>query len=148
VLVDALLFVKIAMFASVVPLLARLPIRRLQRLVEPSAQRRTQPLEREEEARIIRHTETVCRLGRRFIKRRCMTRGLTLYFFLRRTGADVSLVFGAGEIEESFEGHCWLERKGEPFLEATDPRPHFTPMYAFDRAVPHNSKNAVDALQA
>jgi hypothetical protein len=130
-LMDTLLFIEIALFASFVPLLSRLPIRRLQRFAEPTGKRPSRMLQRAGEDRIILCTETICRLGRRFIRRRCMTRGLTLYFFLQRAGIDVSLIFGVGEVREKPEGHCWLERYGEPFLEATDPRLHFTPMYSF-----------------
>jgi hypothetical protein len=32
-----------------------------------------------------------------------------------------------------FEGHCWLMKDGEPYLEKRDPRPFFAPTYTFSR---------------
>jgi hypothetical protein len=131
VFADAVLLVRIALFAAIVPLLARLPIRRLEALVEPSRPRReVDPLRSE---RTIRLTNLVCRFGRPMIVSLCMTRGLTLYYFLRRAGIDVSLVFGVGTVHQDFAGHCWLTRRGEPYLEKTDPRLFFTPVYSFRR---------------
>ena len=137
-LANAFLLMRIGAFAAFVPLLSRLPIRRLQALVEPNCAH--PEIESTEDAtehaakveRIIRYTNLVCRIARPLIARRCMTRGLTLYFFLRRTGVDASLVFGVGNIRDNFEGHCWLVRDGEPYLETTDPRSAFTPVYAFN----------------
>jgi hypothetical protein len=81
--------------------------------------------------RIIRHTDFVCRKGRRLIARLCLTRGLTLFYFLRRAGVNATLVFGAGTVRDDFAGHCWLVRNGEPYLERVDPRILFTPIYSF-----------------
>lgn len=110
----------------------RLPIRRLQSLVEPSFF----PAETDQATaeQILRDTERMVRLTARLNTRRCLARGLTLYFFLRRAGVDLALVFGAGTVENEFAAHCWLEKNGEPYLERTDPRPFFTPMYRFDRS--------------
>jgi hypothetical protein len=61
----------------------------------------------------------------------CLTRGVTLFWFLRRTGLDVELRFGL-EVDEhgaSKDGHCWLALDGEPFLEKVDPRPRFAELY-------------------
>lgn len=126
------LTLRIAIFMSAVPLLMRLPLRRLQSLVEPSPIPAKIDLAAAE--KILRDTERMVRLTARINPRRCLARGLTLYFFLRRAGLDLSLVFGAGTVRNAFAGHCWLERNGEPYLEATDPRPFFTPMYRFSRA--------------
>lgn len=52
----------------------------------------------------------------------CLTQGVTLYYFLRRAGSDVTLAFGIARIREEFTGHCWLERGGVPILEDEDPR--------------------------
>jgi hypothetical protein len=65
----------------------------------------------------------------RVVRRGCLTRGITLYYFLRRAGADVSLAFGMSTNGEPFVGHCWLVEAGEPFLERKDPRETFTEVY-------------------
>jgi hypothetical protein len=127
---DALLLVRIALFAGIVPLLTRLPIRRVEALVDPSHPSPKLDVARVE--RIIHHTEFVCRAGRRLIPRLCQTRGLTLFYFLRRAGVNTSLVFGAGTVHDTFAGHCWLVLNGKPYLEKTDPRPFFTPFYSFN----------------
>jgi hypothetical protein len=66
----------------------------------------------------------------------CLTRGVTLYVFLRRAGMDVALSFGMGKPGKEFAGHCWLVMDGEPILERRDPRPVFTEMYRIPRCPP------------
>lgn len=51
------------------------------------------------------------------IRRSCLTRGVTLYYFLTRAGVDVSLCFGVGTVEGVMGAHCWLVKDGEPYLE-------------------------------
>jgi len=60
----------------------------------------------------------------------CLTRGVTRYRFLRRAGANVQLVFGLAELDGRYQGHCWVVRDGEPYLERPDPRSIFTAVYA------------------
>jgi hypothetical protein len=76
------------------------------------------------------------RVGRPLVRRGCLTRGITLYYFLRRAGADVRLCFGLGAVDggDGFDGHCWLVLAGEPYLEPRDPRPLYTEMYRFGEA--------------
>jgi hypothetical protein len=71
--------------------------------------------------------------GRPLVRRGCLTRGVTLYYCLRRAGVDVGLTFGMGRVDggDGFDGHCWLVKGGEPYLEARDPRDHYVPMYSF-----------------
>ncbi len=128
-LADAVLPFRIGMFAVAAPWLFRLPVRRLEALANPSRQ----ILKRDAACakRIIWWTAAVCRVARRFTRHPCQVRGLTLYYFLCRAGFDVSLVFGIGRVGEGYSGHCWLVKDGEPYLEAVDPRIHFTSMYAF-----------------
>lgn len=139
---DMFLLIRIAAFAAVVPLLTRLPIRRLEALMEPARPSRETDLALAE--RIVRHTESVCRCGHRMIARLCLTRGLTLFYFLRRAGVNASLVFGAGNIGEDFAGHCWLVRDGEPYLEKVDPRVLFTPIYSFNRVKARGAESRPD----
>lgn len=119
------LFLRITLLASCVPALMRLPLARLQRVLEP---RRVPPPPKPEDlSSLANHVDWVLRKARPIVRPGCLTRGVTLYYFLRRAGGDVSLAFGMGVPDASeFAGHCWLVRDGEPFLERTDPRQRFT----------------------
>ena len=44
-----------------------------------------------------------------------------MYHFLREAGADVTLSFGVGRLDEDFRAHCWIVKDGTPFLEASRP---------------------------
>jgi hypothetical protein len=127
---DAILALRITIFAAAVPWLFRWPLRRLEGWVEPSRPSRESRMKEAE--RIIRLTGILCRVARPLLSRPCQVRGLTLYYFLRRAGVDVSLVFGIGRMVGGYEGHCWLVKDGEPYLEPADPRDHFAPIYAFN----------------
>lgn len=82
--------------------------------------------------RILRCVDLAMALGSPLVRQTCLVRGATRYYFLRRAGFNLTLCFGAamrdGELV-SAPGHCWLEKDGQPFLEPTDPRPHFLPIY-------------------
>lgn len=127
---DAILVVRILCIALVVPLLMRLPLPRLQALLEP---RRGHPLPDQAAVdTLVATVLAVLRAGRPLVRTGCLTRGVTLYYFLRRAGVDVVLCFGLGvsaDQDDGFDGHCWLTRNGEPFLEPRDPRPLYTVMY-------------------
>lgn len=124
---DAILLLRVIGFGLLVPLLTRIPLLRLQRWVEPSCKR---PL-RDPAAvqRMVELVEMGLELGRPLVQRGCLTRGLTLYCFLRRAGVDVELCFGIGRVAEALEGHCWLERGGAPYLERVDPSSSFVVLY-------------------
>jgi hypothetical protein len=114
--------------AAAVPVLMRLDMRRLQRLLEPSrppAGATSDAIER-----VVRHVALARRVASPLVRPGCLTRGLTHYYFLRRAGLDVQLCFGMGEVGGAFTGHCWLTREGQPYLEATDPRPVYTQMFS------------------
>ncbi|MDQ3396354.1 MAG: lasso peptide biosynthesis B2 protein [Deinococcota bacterium] len=124
---DALLLVRIFLFAAFVPLLLRLKLPTLLSLLEP---KRARPLpDPAKTAKIVRYVQAVLRFGKPVVRPGCLTRGLTLFYFLRRAGVEVALCFGTGAPEGKFEGHCWLVKEGEPFLEGVDPRPVFTEIY-------------------
>jgi Transglutaminase-like superfamily len=129
---DVLLILRILAVAMAVPVLMRSPLPRVGALLEPRhVPLRSTPAQ---ESRIVQFVLAVLRAGRPLVRKGCLTRGITLYYFLRRAGADVSLCFGLGagsEHADGFDGHCWLVRNGQPYLEARDPRPLYTPMYAF-----------------
>ena len=124
---DRMLAVRMLAFAAFVPLLMRLPLGALARLLTravPSAVCTDGEIRRLHEC-----YQTVIRRGSRFVRPGCLTRGVTLFYFLRKAGLEVDLVFGVGRVEGRFVGHCWLVREDGPFLEARDPRPLYTETY-------------------
>jgi hypothetical protein len=124
---ETLLLLRIYAFVIAVPCLVRLRLPLLAAILEP---RRVPPAPDEKRAEaVVSATDRVLRSGRPFIRTGCLTRGLTLFYFLRRAGVDVALLFGVGEIDGKPAGHCWIVRGGEPFLEEEDPRPHFTEVW-------------------
>ena len=110
---DALLLLRIYLFAVSVPLLSRVPLPTLL----PRLDTQTNAPHRPERAqKVVSYAEAVLRRAP-LARRDCLARGLTLFYFLRRAGVDVALCFGTGSPEGSFAGHCWLVRNGEPYLE-------------------------------
>jgi hypothetical protein len=124
---DGGLFLVAAGVAFFAPALARLPLPRLESVLEP---RRRRPALESHDAelaveRIARVVDAVIRRARPLVRPGCLTRGITRYWLLRRAGVDVSLCFGARLVEGRFEAHCWIDRDGRPILEPTDPRGAF-----------------------
>ena len=129
----ALLRARITAFAAAVPLLMRLPLERLNRVVTPR-RRASRPLA--ELGPLVAELDAVVLWPRRPVHAGCLTRGLTRYFFLRRAGADVALCFGMGRpYTAALEGHCWIELDGEPVFESRDPRPVFAETYRLPRGI-------------
>lgn len=124
--------IQIVAFAASVPLLLRLPFRVLESRLQPASPYNFDAAEAD---RILLIWESVFPWMRRFTSRPCLVRGVTLFYFLRRAGMDVSLVFGVGAVNGQHAAHCWLSIASKPFLEATDPLAHFLPMYAFNSEV-------------
>jgi hypothetical protein len=125
---DALLVANVLLIAALTPLLMRFPLARIQALLEP----RTAPTapDAARERHVLALVGLVLEYGRPVLRPSCLTRGITRYYVLRRAGVDVALVFGIGHgSRATVDGHCWLVRDGEPFLETQDPRPLFTEMY-------------------
>jgi Transglutaminase-like superfamily len=130
---NAYLFLRVFLFAAAVPYLLRLKLSRVAAILEPGREPRSVDLDRIR--KIAAYVETAIQSGRPLVRAGCLTRGLTRYYFLRRAGVDVSLRFGMGRIGpgKEFDGHCWLVRDGEPYLENRDPRPLYTEMYCISR---------------
>ena len=126
----------IFLFALVSPLLMRLKLERVNALLSKRLPARAADSKRVE--RTIRLVEFVLRVGRPFLAPGCVTRGLTHYYFLRRLGVDVTLVWGAGELNQAFAAHCWIERDNQPYLEKVDPRSFFVPIYRFGGKLGNN----------
>jgi hypothetical protein len=112
------LFAAVLVFAACVPALMRLPLERLDALVTrpPRRPRRDGPTAE----RLERLTALAPRLAHPLVRTGCLTRGVTLYWFLRRAGLDVQLRFGLDPTGAA-DGHCWLTLDGEPYLERNDP---------------------------
>jgi hypothetical protein len=126
---EPILLVQVIAFASSVPLLMRLSPRTLERLLG----HRRRPVAKQadhEVARIVRHLRMASRVASPLVRSGCLTRGLTLYYFLTRAGVEVSLCFGMGRVDGQFRGHCWLTRGGAPFLERQDPRPLYAHVFS------------------
>jgi hypothetical protein len=133
---------RVLLFATVVPLLLRRRIDRLAPLLEPA---RTPPPPPSAEAvgALVARIDRLLAAGRPFVRSGCLTRGLTLYYFLRREGVPVALCFGVGnvgdvgdigEVDGDFSGHCWVMYDGEPLAEKRDPRPLFAETFRISAA--------------
>lgn len=127
------LFAYVSGFAATVPLLMRLPLPRMAAIVtRPPRRRETPPLHAERLARLVSFATT---MAHPIVRPGCLTRGVTLFWFLRRAGVDVELRFGVeAPGDGAADGHCWLTLNGEPFLETVDPRPRFTEVYRLPMA--------------
>jgi len=131
---------RLGVFAAFVPLLMRLPLAQSRKLLVPSsspavgrlfAQRGKRQWSADEPAvrEYVLYTETALRLGRPITQNRCLTRCVTLYYFLSRQGLDLTIVFGAGTLDGRFSAHCWLEVAGKPFAENENPYAVYSPTY-------------------
>jgi hypothetical protein len=128
------MFARIVAFAATVPGLMRLPLPRVASLLtRPPRRRSPGPAETE---RIRRLVDLAPRIAHPVVKPGCLTRGVTLFWFLRRAGLEVELRFGLDPGDARLpDGHCWLTLDGEPFLEKRDPHPRFTEIYRLPLAV-------------
>lgn len=129
---DAWLLVRVCAFGAAVPLLMRLPLPRLAVLLTRAPRRR--PPQRRPSPSEIDRLERLVAIGPRvagpLVRPGCLTRGVTLFWFLRRAGLEVELRFGLDPRDAAdTDGHCWLSVDGEPFLEKRDPRPRFAELY-------------------
>jgi hypothetical protein len=133
---DTVLFLESFGVALVTPLLVRLSLPRLEALLEWTAAGRSGRTRGDPDA-IAATVLDMLQAGRPLVRRGCLTRGLTLYYFLRRAGVDVVLTFGMGQVSggDGFDGHCWLVLDGKPYLEPRDPRGDYVTMYSFRRSV-------------
>lgn len=127
---DYYLYAQLFLFAYfIVPLFLRLPIRKLHALLRLSKINKV----KNDDCinRITTLMKTLLQRQRPFFSTYCLTKGITLYYFLRRAGLDVKLCFGVGHKEENIFAHCWLEQNGFPYLEKGDPQKLYTEMYRF-----------------
>ena len=130
---NGFLFLRIFAFAAAVPYLLRLKLSRVAGVLEPGKD--PSAVDENRVRKITAYVETAIRRGKPLVRPGCLTRGLTRYYFLRRSGMDVALCFGMGRMDNEFIGHCWLVKDGEPYLEPQDqdPRTRYAEMYRISR---------------
>ena len=128
---ELLLALRVLLVALAVPLIARLPLPRQEAILEPRTNPRPDP---RREAWLVENVDRILSVARPFVRPGCLTRGLTHYYFLRRAGVDVQLRYGLATPVGESDGHCWLVRDGEPFLERADPRELYVETYRLPRA--------------
>jgi hypothetical protein len=114
--------------AVAAPWMVRAGLPRLQRWLEPGRPPRAiQPdVSGHVENQMAVWVDAIIRRGHPLVRPGCLTRGVTLYYALRREGDDVALCFGVGADGGVMTGHCWLDKSGEPLLERDDPLSMFT----------------------
>ena len=128
---ELLLALRVLLVALSVPLITRLPLARQEALLEPRRPARPDP---ELEAWLVANVDRLLSAARPVVRPGCLTRGLTYFYFLRRAGVDVQLRYGLGHPVGETDGHCWLVRDGEPFLERDDPRGRYVETYSIPSA--------------
>lgn len=131
---DAFLFLRIACFAALVPLLLRMKLSTVEQVLTPRSERMSSASGNPSRLVTI-EAMTEAAMRRPLIRRSCLVRGTTLYYFLTREGLDLQLSFGVGMTDGALAGHCWLVKDGEPYLETQDPRPTFSVIYSIPRDV-------------
>jgi hypothetical protein len=110
-----------------VPLLMRADLPTVQRRLEPRRARRADPAAAADlAAQYGRWVDGIIRRGGPLVRPGCLTRGVTVYYGLRRCGVEAALCFGVGTVGGTMEGHCWLEVAGRAVLEPGDPLTVFT----------------------
>jgi hypothetical protein len=125
---------RVLAFALLVPLLLRVKLPRLAGWLEP-APPLPPPPDPAAVAALVARLDRLLAAGRPLVRRGCLTRGLTLYRFLRRAGAEVALCFGVGKADGDLTGHCWLEYAGAPLAERRDPRGLYVETYRISNGI-------------
>ena len=130
---NGFLFLRIFAFAAAVPYLLRLKLPRVAGAIEPGQE--PSAVDEDRVQKISAYVEKAIWHGKPLIRPGCLTRGLTRYFFFRRSGMDVALCFGMGRVDNQVIGHCWLVKDGQPYLEPRDqdPRTRYAEMYRISR---------------
>jgi hypothetical protein len=125
---DVILMLRIfAFYIFINPILLKVNLSRLKTFLEPQFSP-TLP-DQAKTGRTIEYIDAIVKVGKPLIPSRCFTRGTMMFYFLRRAGLRVDLVFGVEKTSDAFTGHCWLLKDEAPYLEANDPRKFYTPMY-------------------
>lgn len=107
-----------ALWVVLVSLLARLmPLPLAHRLVSTRVRTRPNGLSADVPARLARAIDRLLRLDVFVYRRSCWRRALVLHRFLALHGIDSRVNFGLKRTTGELQGHAWLERDGQPFLE-------------------------------
>jgi hypothetical protein len=134
-------FLRIFLFMLTVPWLLRLRLPRLEALLNSEQKKQLgDDWDVSEVESIICNTNRALRIGWPFVHSFCLSRGITLYYFLRKAGMNVGLDFGVSELgDEPLAGHCWLVWAGEPLAEPVDPRQIYVTTFRFPEGQRSNS---------
>ena len=115
---DASLSARMALWVVLVSLLARLmPLPLAHRLVSTRVRTRPHGPSADAPARLARAIDRLLRLDVLVYRRSCWRRALVLHRFLALHGIDSRVNFGLKRTTGELQGHAWLERDGQPFLE-------------------------------
>lgn len=125
-------YVAILGFACLSRLLARLSPVRLERLLTVAQQRTEEGGDASASLRI----ERVLERSEPLLRHTCLTRSLTRYYFLRRAGADVRIIFGVGQVNGRQEGHCWVLVDGALYGDDPNVVARFLPMWKIPGGAP------------
>ena len=131
-----LVLLRLMAVALTAPLLMRAGLPRVQRWLEPAPVGKPPGLPDMGPTvdQMARWVDGLMRRGRPVVRPGCVTRGVTLYDTLRRSGIDVSLCFGVGTLDGEMAGHCWLDLDGRALVERVDPRSIYTEVVRISRA--------------
>ncbi len=124
---EILLFIRIFLFITVLPLLIRfLTLPQLMKVLTWRVSRFSQNRNDEDyKERIVRFTDYILTRNFWIYKNTCLKRSLVLFHLLHRVVSDIHICFGvrlkkdvaARDGQKELEGHAWLTYNGELFLE-------------------------------
>ena len=120
--------------AMAAPLLARLDLARLQRVLEPRRVADPGADVCATAAHVVAVVDRVNARAGRAVRPGCLVRGISRYAALRRAGVDVALCFGMGRPRDELEGHCWLTLGNDVVFDHDGERPRFTEVVRISRA--------------
>jgi len=130
---------RVVVVASLVPVLARLSLPRQAAILSrppKGAGGAGRATNQRDPDQMVRCLDLAQGVARPLVRPGCLTRAITLYWFLGRGDDSVQLCFGLGHpvSGDDYSGHCWLTRAGEPFLERVDPTEIFGVVYRIPAA--------------
>ena len=126
---DVLLLARVILVAALVPPLMRLRLPTLSRVVGLQGPARKPYGGRVDVERLVAFFDAARVLAYPVVRPGCLTRAITLYWFLLRDGVAVELCLGVALENGEPIGHAWLVREGSAFLEPGDPASRFTVSY-------------------
>jgi hypothetical protein len=115
---DAALSVRMALWVVLASALARLmPLPQAHRFVSTRVRAPRLGASGDTAIQLARAIDRILRLDLFVFKRSCWRRALVLQRFLALHGIDSRVNFGLKKTGGELQGHAWLERDGQPFLE-------------------------------